>query len=79
MDLPKQLQCIMNLPKQMQWNLTNMINMDHIKTCTSVLSTVELTTRLKQDKEKWRAMFHTCIKLFSPTPVYELNILYKWS
>ena len=68
----------MDLSKQLQWNLTNMINMDHIKTYAAVLSTVELSTRLKQDREKWRAMFHTCIKLFPPTPVDELYILYKW-
>ena len=64
-------------------NLTNMINMDHIQTYGSVLSIVELTTRLKQDKKKWRAVFHTCIKLLFPsTPVYEC-IYYisgrKWS
>ena len=28
----------------------------------NVLLTVELITRLKQNKEKWRVMFHTCIK-----------------
>ena len=37
---------------------------------------------VKQDREKGRAMFHTCIKLFSPTPVY-VCIYYisggKWS
>ena len=42
----------MDLPKQLQCNLTNIINMDHIQTYTSVLSAVELTTRLKQDREK---------------------------
>ena len=36
----------------------------------SFLSTKELTAHLKQDMEKWRAMFHACIKLFTPTPVY---------
>ena len=30
----------------------------------------ELTMRLKQDREKGRAMFHTWIKLFPPTSVY---------
>ena len=42
----------MDLPKQFQYNLINMINMDHIQTYASVLSTVELTTRLEQDREK---------------------------
>ena len=54
----------------MQCNLTNIINMGHIETYTSVLSTVELIMRLKQDRGKWRVIFHTCIKLFRPTPVY---------
>ena len=44
--------------------------MGHIQTYASVLSTKKLTTRLKQDREKWRAMFHTCIKLFTPIPAY---------
>ena len=56
--------------------------MDHIQTYASALSTEELNTRLKQDREKWLAMFHTCIKLFTPTPVY-VCIYYisggKWS
>ena len=30
----------------------------------------ELTMRLKQDREKGRAMFHTWIKFFPPTSVY---------
>ena len=60
----------MDLHKQLQWNLTNIINMGHIQTYASVLSTVELTTGLKQYREKWRVMFHTCIKLFLPTPAY---------
>ena len=73
---------IMDLPKQFQYNLINMINMDHIQTYASVLSTVELTTRLEQDREKWRAMFHTCTKLFPPTPFYECIYYisgHKWS
>ena len=41
--------------------------MGHMQMYTSVLSTEELTTHLKQDTEKWRAMFHTW---FTPTPVY---------
>ena len=60
----------MDLTKQMQCNLTNIINMGHIETYNSVLSTVELIMRLKQDRGKWPVMFHTCIKLFRPTPVY---------
>ena len=56
--------------------------MGHIQTYASVLSTEELTTHLKQDREKWRVMFHTCIKLFTPTPLY-VCIYYvsgrKWS
>ena len=72
----------MELPKRLQCNLTKIINMGHIQTYASVLSTEELTTHLKQDREKWRAMFHTCIKLFTPTPVY-VCIYYisgrKWS
>ena len=44
--------------------------MGHIQTYASVLSTEGLTTHLKQDREKWRAMFHTCIKLFTSTPLY---------
>ena len=55
----------MELPKQLQCNLTNVINMVHIQTYASVLSTDELTTNPKQDREKWRAMFHTYIKLFT--------------
>ena len=42
----------MELPKQLQGNLTNVINMVHIQTYASVLSTEELTTHLKQDGEK---------------------------
>ena len=42
----------------------------------------EFTMRLKQDREKGRAMFHTWIKLFPPTSVY-VCIYYlsghKWS
>ena len=60
----------MDLPKRLQCSLTNIINMDYIQTYASVQSTEELTTRLKEDREKWRAMFHTCIKLFTPAPVY---------
>ena len=55
--------------------------MGHIQTYASVLLTVELTMRLKQDREKWRAMFHTCIKLFPPAPVYVCIYYingYKW-
>ena len=56
--------------------------MGHIQTYASVLSTEELTTHLKQDREKWRAMFHTCIKLFAPTLAH-VCIYYisgrKWS
>ena len=66
----------------MQCNLTNIINMDHIQTQASILSTVESTTRLRQVREKWCAMFHTCIKLFHPTPVYEYIYYlsgHKWS
>ena len=73
---------MMGLPKRLQCNLANIINLGHIQTYASVLSTEELTTRLKQDREKWRAMFHPCIKLFTPTPVY-VCIYYisgaKWS
>ena len=72
----------MELPKRLQCNLTNVINMVRIQTYASALSTDELTTYIKQDREKWRAMFHTCIKLFTPTPVY-VCIYYisgrKWS
>ena len=72
----------MELPKRLQYSLTNVVNMGHIQTFASVLSTEELTTYLKQDREKWRAMFHTCIKLFFPAPVY-VYIYYisgrKWS
>ena len=60
----------MELLKRLQCNLTNVINMGHIQTYASVLSTEELTMHLKQDREKWRAMFHTCIKLFTSTPLY---------
>ena len=42
----------MDLPKPLQCNLTNIINMGHIQTYASVLCTEELTTRLKQDREK---------------------------
>ena len=42
----------MDLPKQLQCNLANIINMGHIQTYASVLSTVELTTHLKQDRDK---------------------------
>ena len=42
----------MDLTKQMQCNLTNIVNMGHIETYTSVLSTVELIMRLKQDRGK---------------------------
>ena len=60
----------MKIPKQLQCNLTNVINIGRIQTYASVLSTEELTTHVKQGKEKWRAMFHTCIKFFTPTSVY---------
>ena len=66
----------------MQCSLTNVVDMGHIQTYASVLSTEELIMCLKQDREKWCAMFHTCIKLFTPTPVY-VCIYYisgrKWS
>ena len=56
--------------------------MDHIQMYASVLLTEELNTHLKQDREKWCVMFHTCIKLFTPTPAY-VCIYYisgrKWS
>ena len=56
--------------------------MGRIQTYASVLSTEELTTHLKQDREKWRVMFHTSIKLFTPAPLY-VCIYYvsgsKWS
>ena len=65
----------MDVPKQLQWNWINAINMGQIQTNASVLSTVELTIHLKQDKEKWRALFHTCIKLFPPTPIYVYIIM----
>ena len=46
----------MHLPKELQCNSTNTINMGHIQTYAlqvqNVLSTVELTTHLKQDREK---------------------------
>ena len=41
----------MDLPKQLQCNLTNIINMGHIQRYASFLLTVKLTTHLKQDKE----------------------------
>ena len=41
----------MDLPKQLQCNLTSAVDMGHIQTHTSVLSTVEMTTHLKQDRE----------------------------
>ena len=58
----------MEFPKRLQCNLTNIINMGHIQTYASVLSTEKFTRHLKQDRG--RAMFHPCIKLFTPTPVY---------
>ena len=42
----------MDLPKPLQCNLTNIVNMGHIQTYASVLRTEELTTRLKQDRAK---------------------------
>ena len=60
----------MDLRKQLQSNLTNIINMGLIQTYASLQSTVELTTRLTRDKEIWRGVFHNCIKLFPPTTVY---------
>ena len=55
-----------------------MTNMGHIQTNTvtyvsltpaqNVLSAVELTTHLKQDREKWHAIFQTCITLFPSNP-----------
>ena len=60
----------MELPKWLQCSLTNVINMGHIQTYASALSTEELTMHPKQDREKSRAMFHNCIKLFTPTPSY---------
>ena len=44
--------------------------MGHIQTYASALSTEKLTMHPKQDREKSRAMFHNCIKLFTPTPSY---------
>ena len=56
----------MNLPKQLQCNLTNIINMGYIQTYTSLLWTVELTTRLKQDREKWLLTYvYVCIYYIS--------------
>ena len=40
----------MDLPKRLQRNLTNIINMDQIKTYASVQSTEESTTRLKENR-----------------------------
>ena len=60
----------MELPKGLQCSLTNVINMGHIQTYASALSTEELTMHPKQDREKSRAMFHNCIKLFTQTPSY---------
>ena len=60
----------MELPKGLHYSLTNVVNMGHIQTFASVQSTEELTTYLKQDREKWRAMFHTCIKLFTQLSMY---------
>ena len=61
------------LPSITSWislsNLTIIINMNHIQAYASVLSTVELNTRLKEDREKLRVIFRT-FKLFPPTPVY---------
>ena len=74
----------MNLRKYKKWNwfylpgitswislsnLTVIINMNHIQAYASVLSTVELNTRLKEDREKLRVIFRT-FKLFPPAPVY---------
>ena len=42
----------MELRKQLQFNLTNVINMVHMHTYASAVSTDELITYLKQDKEK---------------------------
>ena len=42
----------MELPKRLQYSLTNVVNMGHIQTYAAVLSTEELTTFLKQDREK---------------------------
>ena len=61
------------LPSITSWislsNLTIIINMNHIQAYASVLSTVELNTRVKEDREKLRVIFRT-FKLFPPTPVY---------
>ena len=64
------LHSIMEIPKRLQCNLTNVINIGRIQTYVSVLSTEELTRHVKQGREKWRAMFHTCIKFFTPTSMY---------
>ena len=72
----------MDLPKQLQCNFTSIVNMGHIQTYASVPRTLELDRRLKQDREKWHAVFRTCIKLFPPTPVYVcINYIsgHKWS
>ena len=42
----------MELPKGLQYSLTKVVNMGHIQTFASILSTEELTTYLKQDREK---------------------------
>ena len=60
----------MDLRKQLLCNLTNIINMGHIQMYVSVLSTTELTTCLKQDREKLRGMFHTCINFLLSMYVY---------
>ena len=51
----------MDFPKQYQYILTNIINMGHIQTYASVLSTVELTTLLKQDGKMTRDVSHICM------------------
>ena len=56
----------MDLPKQLPCNLTNIINMGHIQTYASVLSTEELATRLNQDRERWHVMFPYVSSYFLP-------------
>ena len=68
----------MDLPKQYQYILTNIINMVDIQTYASVLSTVELTTLLKQDGKMTCDVSHPYQVISSHTCLC-MYILHKWS
>ena len=54
----------------MQCNVTNIIKVGYIQTYVRLTSIPQIDHAARARQGKWCEMFHTCIKLFPPTPVY---------